>query len=49
MGTAYAYFKSSSNKPISRQLLKFFDRNSAKSVPNSWIMSVAMSTNFEGF
>ena len=37
MGTTSAYFKSSGKEPVSRQLLKLFERNSAKNVPNSLI------------
>ena len=55
MGTISAHFKSSRKEPVSRQLLKFFERNSAKNVPNSLTtivdMSslVGMSSDFEDF
>ena len=49
MGTTSAHFKSSGKEPVSRQLLKFFERNSAKNVPNSLITLVGMSSDFEAF
>ena len=49
MGTTSAHFKSSGKEPVSRQLLKFFERNSAKDVPNSLITLVGISSDFEAF
>ena len=49
MGTTSAHFKSSGKEPVSRQLLKFFERNSAKNVPNSLITLVGISSDFEAF
>ena len=44
MGRTPAHFKSSGKEPVSRQLLKRFERNSAKNVPNSLITLVCMSS-----
>ena len=41
------HFKSSRKELVSRQLLKFFERNSAKNDPNSLITLVGMSSDFE--
>ena len=47
MRTTSAYYKSSGKELVSRQLLKFFERNSAKNVPNSLITLVGMTSDFE--
>ena len=49
MGTTSAHFKSSGKEPVSRQLLKFFERNSAKNLPNCLITLVGMSSDSEAF
>ena len=49
MGKTSSHFKSLGKEPVSRQLLKFFERNSAKNVPNSLITLVGMSSDFEAF
>ena len=49
MGTTSARFKSSGKEQVSKQLLKFFQRNSAKSIPNSLIILVGMSSDFKAF
>ena len=49
MGTTSANLKSSGKEPVSRQLLKFFERNSAKNVPNSLITLAVMTSDFEAF
>ena len=47
MGKTCAYFKSSGKELVSRQLLKFFERNSAKYVPKSLIILVGLTSDFE--
>ena len=49
METTSAHFKSWVKEPLLRQLLKVFERNSAKNVPNSLITLVGMSSDFEIF
>ena len=49
MGTTSAHFKSSGKEAVSRQLLKRFERNSAKNVPNSLITLVCMLSDVEAF
>ena len=44
-----AHFTSSEKEPVSRQLLKFFERNSAKNDPNSLITLVGRSSDFQVF
>ena len=49
MGTTSAYFKSSGKEQVSRELLNFFERISAKNVSKSLITLVGVSSDFEAF
>ena len=49
MGTTSAYFKSFGREPVSTQLLKFSEKNSAKNDPNTLITLVGMSSDFQAF
>ena len=49
MGTTSAYFKASGKESVLRQPLKFFERDSAKKVPNYLISLVGMPSVFEAF
>ena len=43
----FSTLQTSGKEPISRQLLKFLERNLAKNVPNSLITLAGMSSDFE--